>query len=148
MNPRLLEVIQQLQNGQSHKHYTWDQQQLRRKGKLVVGPDSGLRLKLLQWGHDSSIGGHSGRDATITRIKGLFHWKGLNKEVSAYVRNWQTCQSCKYEASAYPGLLKPLPIPQEVWMDIPMYFIEGLPTSGVNQSFLWWWIGLVSMAIS
>lgn len=95
-----------------------------------MGPNPTLRLKLLQWGHDSPVGCHSGRDATIKRIKGLFHWKGLNKEVSAYVRNCRRCQTCKYDAAAYPGLLQPLPIPQEVWLNVSMDFIEGLPTSG------------------
>lgn len=59
----------------------------------------------------------------------MFHWKGLNKEVLAYVRNCQICQSCKYNVAAYPGLLQPLLIPQEVWLDVPMDFIEGLPNS-------------------
>lgn len=45
------------------------------------------------------------------------------------VRNCSICQSVKYDTTAYPGLLQPLPIPTEVWTDVSMDFITGLPLS-------------------
>ena len=39
------------------------------------------------------------------------------------------CQAAKNELVASLGLLQPLPIPSEVWMDISMDFITGLPKS-------------------
>lgn len=44
-----------------------------------------------------------------------------------HIKNCITCQKCKAETVAYPGLLQPLPIPDCIWEDISMDFIEGLP---------------------
>ncbi|XP_060170705.1 uncharacterized protein LOC132601645 [Lycium barbarum] len=38
-------------------------------------------------------------------------------------------QKNKADLAAYPGLLQPLPMPDVVWSQISMYFIDGLPSS-------------------
>lgn len=50
------------------------------------------------------------------------------------VRDCTICQLAKYEPLAYPGLLQLLPIPSEVWKDISMDFITGLPPSRKNDT--------------
>lgn len=45
------------------------------------------------------------------------------------MRNCVTCQASKYDSSAYPCLLQPLPIPEDVWIDVSLDFITGLPRS-------------------
>ncbi|GJT85483.1 retrotransposable element Tf2 [Tanacetum coccineum] len=49
--------------------------------------------------------------------------------VEDYIRQCTICQKCKVDLSASLGLLQPLPIPEAIWEDISMDFIEGLPLS-------------------
>ncbi|GMI67908.1 hypothetical protein HRI_000460100 [Hibiscus trionum] len=65
---RLVEVIEELKKGSGkHSKYSWDERQLRRKGKLVVGNNSDLRSELLEFFHSSPTGGHSGAHSTIKK---------------------------------------------------------------------------------
>lgn len=134
-------VLQQLiaekqQDNSSYPKFSWHRDELRRKGKLVIGSDPTLKTLILKWLHDSPYGGHSGRDVTSARIKSLFFWKGMNKDIQHYVRSCDTCQRCKPDLAASPGLLQPLPIPDRIWDAISMDFIEGLPSSSGKQVIL------------
>lgn len=60
----------------------------------------------------------------------------MAKDIQQYVRNCDVCQKCKPNLAASPGLLQPLPIPNRVWVDISMDFIEGLPHSHGKQVIL------------
>lgn len=113
----------------SHKHFTWAQGILRRKSKIVVPASGPIRGSILHWLHGSSSGGHSGRDVTHQRVKSLFYWKGMSKEIQQFIRECQVCQQYKYDTAAYPGLIQPLPIPETIWTDISLDFIDGLPLS-------------------
>ena len=54
----------------------------------------------------------------------------MNKEVQHYIRN------CKCDTFAPFGLLQPLPIPTEVWLNISMDFTKGLSKSQ-GKEVLW-----------
>ncbi|KAL8159020.1 hypothetical protein V2J09_000557 [Rumex salicifolius] len=126
----LKEIIAEFQTkGTGKKHYTWSHQLLRRKGKLVIGNSVALRDKIMSWLHCSGTSGHSGRDATFQRVKSLFYWKGLANDIQTFLRNCVVCQRSKYDRAASPGLIQPLPIPSQIWSDITMDFVEGLPMS-------------------
>ncbi|KAF3629835.1 hypothetical protein FXO37_28741 [Capsicum annuum] len=109
----LQEVIHRLQV-HPFKSFTWLNDQLRWKGRLVVGKDLQLRKDIITLWHATLQGGHSGMDATIKRLQALFYWKSLNSDVKDFVNKCDTCQRNKYDASAYPGLLQPLPVPDGV----------------------------------
>ena len=95
----------------------------------MVGQDKQLRIDLLQLCHDSPERGHLGAVATMKRLGASVYWKEFKKDVRAFVRNCNVCQQFKYDHTAYPGLLQPLPIPDRVWIGIFMDFIEGLLNS-------------------
>jgi len=128
-DPHLQSLIQALEAGQPHPHYTWQQGILYRKGKVMVGNDPTLKQQLLQLFHDSAVGGHSGMEVTKKKLVSVLYWKGLNKDVRNYVRACVICQRNKPDLAAPAGLLQPLPIPNTIWEDISMDFIEGLPKS-------------------
>ncbi|GJV55960.1 retrotransposon-related protein [Tanacetum coccineum] len=122
--------INKLKQGKSVKNsYVWHNQQLRRKGKLVVGKNEALRTELLTHFHSGPVGGHVGVKATLHKVCSLFYWRKIRREIKQFVRECDVCQRCKPDLSSYPGLLQPLPIPNTVWSSISMDFVEGLPMS-------------------
>lgn len=102
---------------------------IRHKGKVWIASNSALQTKLIASLHSSPIGGHSGIKATYQRVKQLFYFKGLQRDVESYVQQCQICQQAKHENTKTPGLLQPLPVPQGAWQDWSMVFVEGLPLS-------------------
>ena len=136
-DPTLQKIISELETKpSSHASYSFINGELRRRGKLVVGNNASVKLHIFKWLHDSAIGGHSGRNSTLHRIKTLFYWPKMSLEVQNYVRNCSTCQRNKYDQAAKPGLLQPLPVPAGVWESISLVFVEGLPPSAGKHCIL------------
>lgn len=125
----IMDILHNLQQQQSMQNYKLQHGLIRKKNRILVGPSDDLKLKILQWHHVTPEGGHSGRDITLKKIKQLFCWKGFTKEVRQICKNCHVCQAAKYDASAYLGLLQLLPVPVDVWVDVSMNFITGIPKS-------------------
>ncbi|XP_022154744.1 uncharacterized protein LOC111021922 [Momordica charantia] len=92
--------------------------------ELQKDPDSVPRYSLQQ-----VVGGHSGFLRTYKRLTGELYWPGMKAMTKAYVEQCHTCQKNKNLVVAPTGLLQPLAIPDRIWEDISMDFIEGLPKS-------------------
>ncbi|KAL2243479.1 UNVERIFIED_CONTAM: Retrovirus-related Pol polyprotein from transposon 17.6, partial [Sesamum indicum] len=114
---------------QAHPEYSYLSGVLKKGSKLCVGSQGKLREKIIQTMHDSALGGHFDITGTIQRLQMLFFWPTIKEEVSTWVKECEVCQREKSENKAYPGLLQPLPIPEQAWSCITMDFIEGLPKS-------------------
>ncbi|CAN0860162.1 Transposon Tf2-6 polyprotein [Linum grandiflorum] len=109
---------------------------LRYKGTICVGKGGTLRKQLLELFHASPVGGHSGMQATYQRVKQYFYWEGMKTEVTKLVAECDICKRCKAENVPYPGLLQPLPVPDQAWKHISMDFIDGLPKTGGKDVIL------------
>ncbi|KAH9685457.1 hypothetical protein KPL70_013962 [Citrus sinensis] len=104
-------------------------------GRVVVPHQ--IRDKLMFEAHNTRIGGHSGVLRTYKRLAQQFYWPAMFRTVQQYVNNCETCQRTKATTLRPAGLLQPLPIPCQVWDDITLDFIEGLPMSqGKNTIFV------------
>lgn len=99
------------------------------KGRVVVPNKGELRKRVIEHFHDSKEGGHSGNFRAGMRIANTFYWDGMKNDVRDYVRACEVCRRIKGDSRKPSGLMHPLPIPELVWEDITMDFVEGLPTS-------------------
>lgn len=120
----------------AYPEFSLDNGILRCKNRVVVGNDSQLRAQILSAVHDSSVGGHSGINGTYMRLKSSFYWPGMKNDVLELVKSCDVCQRNKGDVGPYPGLLQPLPVPNQAWSHISMDFIEGLPKSGGKDVIL------------
>ena len=71
--------------------------------------------------------GHEGVQRTLHRLRRDFHIPNMKQLVQDWVRDCVVCQRYKSEHLNPAGLLLPLPIPQGVWTDIALDFVEALP---------------------
>lgn len=131
-----IQAMSQIATDQPNGHYMWRNGLLRYKGWVIVSADPALRAKLLHEMHDTKVGGHSGILRTYKKLGQQFYWPRMLKSVQKYIKGCMVCQKTKAKTLALAGLLQPLPIPCQVWNDITMDFIEGLPTSQGNDTIM------------
>ena len=53
----------------------------------------------------------------------------IGKDIEYMVDECSICQKNKYQALSPSGMLQPLSIPHQIWDDLAMDFVEGLPKS-------------------
>lgn len=116
--------------------YTYQDWLIKYKGKIYIGRSNELRMQFIQFMHSSSMGGHSGIQGTFLKVQQVFSWPGMREQVKQVVSLCQTCQLSKHETVRTPGLLQPLPIPDQAWVSISMDFIDQLPNSQ-GKTMIW-----------
>ena len=82
------------------------------------------------------LAGHEGVQKTLHRLRTDFYIPGDRALVQDWVRRCSTCQRNKTETLQPAGLLQPLEVPSQVWADISMEFVEGLPKVGGKSVIL------------
>lgn len=120
----------------SVKNFTWQENLLRYKGRIWVGRNVEMQQAILQYLHAGAVGGHSGVQATLYRIRQMFAWPRLKLSVQKFVGACPICKQAKPEHVKSPGLLQPLPIPAQPWGMVTLDFVEGLPKSAAFSCVL------------
>jgi hypothetical protein len=103
-------------------------------GRRIYVPDSkDLRHQVLLLAHSA---GHEGIQKTLHRLRADFYIPGDQSLVADWVRSCVTCQRNKTLTLPSAGLLQPLEVSSQVWVDISMDFIERLPKVGGKSVIL------------
>ncbi|WVZ13617.1 hypothetical protein V8G54_011183 [Vigna mungo] len=109
------------------EHYNIHQDLLLYKGKIWLNHDNPFIPVLLEEFHKTPLSGHTGVAKTLSRLQHNFYWKGMREDVQHFVAHCATCLQTKYETKRPVGLLQPLSIPVEPWVDLSLGFITDLP---------------------
>ena len=107
---------------------------LYKQNKLWVDKD--LHLDVIQKIHDQSAVRHAGTRKTILLIQQYYFWPKMKKDVEQYIRNCHICKRSKAPQNCYNGTLKPLPVPKQLWTDITLNFVTGLPEYELKNAIL------------
>ena len=102
--------------------FSWKNNSLRYKYRLYLCKNSQLKQKILMELHTAPLVGHSGFLKTCHMVKKEFFFRMVVVECLVFQQN-------KVETIKTPGLLQPLSIPSQLWEEVSMDFITGLPKS-------------------
>jgi hypothetical protein len=124
--PELQRLVTLCQEGEAVGPWQFREGILFFKDRIYLWEKSSLITTILE---EIYAGAHEGYQKTVQRIRSIFYWKGMKTRVKEFIRQCDICQRHKVDNLSPAGLLQPLPIPTQVWSDISMDFIDGLPTS-------------------
>jgi len=106
-----------------------------RGDRLCIPAAGELRHRVLQELHATPLGGHFGRDKTLSLTRRSVWWPGMPDAVAEYVRTCVVCQRVKADHLPPAGLLFPLPVPSRRGGCISLDFLE-LPMARSGHDFL------------
>eukprot|EP00253_Pinus_taeda_P030421 PITA_30421 len=75
--------------------YSWQDDILRYKDRVVISPTSTLKSRILAELHSSSIAGHSGFQKTYACTRRSLFWIGMKKDILTFVAECDVCQRHK-----------------------------------------------------
>ena len=97
------------------------------KDRLCVPHDH--RRALISEAHDTKLAAHRGQTATYQRLRDVYFWPNMRRDVDKYINACDACQRSKIARQQPAGILQALPAPDGPWMDVAIDFITGFPVS-------------------
>lgn len=95
--------------------------------KLYV-PET-LRVKVIEWAHNSPTTGHPRVHRTIEVLCRKYWWASLQADVESAVKSCSVCAISETPRQLPAGKLMPLPVPQRPWSYIAVDFVMDLLVS-------------------
>ena len=95
-----------------------------------------FREQIMKLCHDHPLDGHQGIERTVEKVKSRYYWRGISKDVSAYVKGCMECNQNKKAAvtARHPMLSYHVGAPME---RVHLYFTGPLPrTEQGNEHIL------------
>ncbi|KAL4026029.1 hypothetical protein IC575_014436 [Cucumis melo] len=123
---KLMAELRELEDRQGSK-YSLQNDVLKYKDGLVITKTSSLIPTIVDTYHNFVVGGHFGFLRTYKRVSSDLYWEGMKVDIKKHCEECLICQRNKLLTLSPAGLLVPLEIPQAIWNDISMDFVEGLP---------------------
>ena len=102
---------------------------LNKENQILVPNQDTLRMDIIKSHHEPQSNGHVGRDRTLDLMRRKFNWRGLKKDVSAFVDSCHQCQTNKANNQRAGGTLQPVEIPEGIWECVSMDLITQLPAT-------------------
>jgi hypothetical protein len=101
--------------------------------RINIPPASSLLHTILEAVHAM---GHEGVQKTLHHFRKDFHTPQSRRVVEDFIKSCSTCQRNKTNHLHLAGVLLPLLVPAQVWSDIFIDFVEGLPKVGGKSVIL------------
>jgi hypothetical protein len=123
-DPALMALRQEITSGARGAPWSLVDGMIQYKDRLYIPPAATLIQEIVQAVHEDV---HEGVQRMLHRLRRDFHFPNMKQLVQDFVRECSVCQRYKSEHLNPAGLLIPLPVPNSVWTDITLDFIEALP---------------------
>jgi transposase InsO family protein len=123
-NPALVALREEITGGARGATWSLVDGMVQFGGRLYIPPASPLAQEIMAAIHED---GHEGVQHTLHQLRRDFHIPNMKQLVQDLVCACAVCQRYKSEHLHPADLLLPLPVPQGVWTDVALDFVEALP---------------------
>jgi hypothetical protein len=127
------QLISSIQAGQLSQAWTFQDGLILYNRRVHIPSTSPIWYQVLEAIHNST---HEGFEKTLHHFHLTFHTAKAKQKVHQFVSECSVCQRNKTEHLHPAGLLQPLPVPEQIWEDISMNFIEALQKVGSKSVIL------------
>ncbi|RWS24681.1 hypothetical protein B4U80_10857 [Leptotrombidium deliense] len=85
--------------------------------------------------HDSKESGHLGFDKTINKVRQRFQWKGMSRDVKAYIDSCVQCQKANQKSKMKHGLMQQMPT-ADPFQIVAIDFAGPLPKTARQNEYI------------
>ena len=127
--PNLRELKAKIESGNAPAHLSFVDGLIYFNRRVFVSSDPSMKRLLLKEHHCTPMAGHPSHEQTFRLLAAGSYWPKMQRDVRDFVDACVICESTKYSTQKPAGLLRPLHVPSQVWDDVSMDFVTGLPQS-------------------